>query len=228
LHSTVRDTFDEVASEYDELKLRFIPGYRQVQEMALRYAESGGAARVLELGCGTGEWAAKFFQKHPGAEYSAIEFSENMRELAAARLAAHGDRVRLIDQDLNSPLPKGAFDLVVSFFAIHHVEDKERLFREVFDRLCPGGRLIFADITVAADPDLERAFLDGWIAFMRESGLEEERIAGVLEDHRQNDLPEPSAQLLRYLQTAGFALAEVIWSLEKFVVFFAGKRETPA
>ena len=49
-----RDTFDRLASEYDELKLRVIPGYRQVQDLALRYASAHFNRRVLELGCGTG------------------------------------------------------------------------------------------------------------------------------------------------------------------------------
>jgi tRNA (cmo5U34)-methyltransferase len=223
MDSTVRDTFDELASEYDELKLKIIPGYRQVQEVALRESALEGTDRVLELGCGTGEWAEMFLERHPNAEYQAIEFSAKMRELAAARFAALGDRVEIIDQDLNSPLPGGAFDLVVSFFAIHHVEDKERLFRELFDRLRPGGRLIFADITIAADPDLEQSFLDGWVAFMRESDLEEERIAGVLGDHRENDLPEPAERQLVYLRSVGFAPAEVIWSRGKFVLMCAKK-----
>jgi tRNA (cmo5U34)-methyltransferase len=220
--STVRDTFDRLASEYDELKLRIIPGYRKIQEMALRY--STGATRVLELGCGTGEWAAMFLEKNPDAEYHAIEFSAKMRELAAARLSAHGNRFRLIDQDLNAPLPAGPFDVVVSFFAIHHVDDKGRLFREVFDRLSPGRGLVFADITVAADPDLESLFLDGWIDFMRQAGLEEERIPHVLDDHRRNDLPEPVAQLLSSLRAAGFETVEVVWSWEKFALLYARKR----
>jgi tRNA (cmo5U34)-methyltransferase len=221
MDSTVRDTFDRLASEYDELKLRIIPGYRRIQEMALRYCT--GATRVLELGCGTGEWAAKFLEKNPDAEYHAIEFSAKMRALAAARLSAHGDRFRLIDQDLNAPLPAGPFDLVVSFFAIHHVEDKGRLFREVFECLSPGRRLVVADVTVAAVPDLESSFLDGWITFMREAGLEEERIPRVLDDHRQNDLPVPVAQLLSSLRNAGFETAEVVWSWEKFALLYARK-----
>ncbi len=221
MDSSVRDTFDRLASEYDELKLRIIPGYRQVQEMVLRYAALTPPHRVLELGCGTGEWAGLFLERHPVARYTAIEFSAKMRELAGARLARCGGRFRLIDQDLNTPLPAGPFDCVVSLFAIHHVENKERLFCEAFDRLSPGGRLIFADITVAADSDLERAFVDGWIAFMRDAGLEEERIAGVLDDHRTNDLPEPCERQLAALRAAGFARAEVIWSWEKFALFYA-------
>jgi ubiquinone/menaquinone biosynthesis C-methylase UbiE len=224
MDSTVRDTFDRLASEYDELKLKIIPGYREIQELVLGH--SGSADSVLELGCGTGEWAAMFLERHPEAEYSAIEFSEQMRSLAATRLDAHGDRFQLIDQNLDSPLPEGGIDLVVSFFAIHHVQDKARLFSEVFDRLRPQGRLIFADITVAAEPELEQQNLDDWIAFMRDSGLEEEQIPYVLDDHRDNDLPETVARQLEFLESAGFADAEVAWSRGKYVMIVASKGET--
>jgi ubiquinone/menaquinone biosynthesis C-methylase UbiE len=78
-----RDTFDRLASEYDELKLRVIPGYHQVHDLALRYASAHRSQRVLELGCGTGEWASAFFRNHPEADYVAIEFSSNMRDLAS-------------------------------------------------------------------------------------------------------------------------------------------------
>src|SRR5215470_4137475 len=123
----VRAAFDRLAAEYDELKLRVIPGYRQVQDLALRYASANPRQRVLELGCGTGEWASVFFRNHPGAEYVAVEFSPNMRRLASTRLSAYSTRLQLLDQDLNASLPEGPFDLIVSFFAIHHVENKQRL-----------------------------------------------------------------------------------------------------
>jgi tRNA (cmo5U34)-methyltransferase len=221
--SDVRDTFDRLAHEYDDLKLRVIPGYRQIQDLALRYASASPRRRVLELGCGTGEWASAFLANQQAVEYVAVEFSSNMRDLASTRLASLGARVRLLDQDLNASLPEGPFDLVVSFFAIHHVEDKRRLVENVFASLAAGGVLLYADITIAPDPELERSFLDGWVAFMQEAGLEPERIPYVLADHRENDLAEPAATQLSYLRAAGFAPADVIWSREKFAVFYAVK-----
>jgi tRNA (cmo5U34)-methyltransferase len=218
-----RDTFDRLASEYDELKLRVIPGYRQVQELALRYASAHPSQRVLELGCGTGEWASAFFRSHPEADYVAVEFSPNMRDVAATRLAAHRTRLQLLDQDLSASLPEGPFDLVVSFFAIHHVENKQRLVHDVFASLASGGVFIYADITIAPDPVLERSFLDGWVGFMRGAGLDPERIPHVLANHREHDIAESSSTQLSYLRAAGFAPAEVIWSWEKFAVFYATK-----
>jgi tRNA (cmo5U34)-methyltransferase len=219
----VRDTFDRLASEYDELKLRVIPGYRQVQDLALRYATAMSRTRVLELGCGTAEWAARFIRSHPTATYVGVEFSPKMLEVASRRLESHGTRVELHDQDLNASLPAGPFDLVVSFFAIHHVENKQRLVEEVFASLVSGGLFLYADITVAADPALERAFQQGWVAFMLDAGLDPERIPYVLADHRDNDLAEVSSTQLSYLQAAGFTPAEIIWCWEKFAVFYGAK-----
>lgn len=225
MRSDVRDTFDRLAAEYDELKVRVIPGYRLVQDLALRYASSnsGPGQRVLELGCGTGEWASSFLRAHPEGEYLAIEFSSHMRDLASARLASYGTRCRLLDRDLDNSLPEGPFNLVVSFFAIHHVENKQRLITDVFGRLARGGLFLYADITVAPDAELERSFLDGWVAFMRHAGLEDERIPHVLADHREHDMAESAAAQLSFLRAAGFAPAEVIWSWEKFALFYAAK-----
>ena len=98
----VRDTFDRLASEYDELKLRVIPGYRQIQDLALRYANAIPRKHVLELGCGTAEWASTFLRSHPTANYVAVEFSPKMRDCASMRLESHCPRVQLLDQDLNN------------------------------------------------------------------------------------------------------------------------------
>jgi hypothetical protein len=116
----------------------------------------------------------------------------------------------------------------VSFVAIHHVENKQRLVHDIFASLASGGVFLYADITIAPDSGLERSFLDGWVAFMRGAGLDPERIPYVLADHREHDIAESSSAQLSYLRAAGFAPAEVIWSWEKFAVFYAAKPNAAA
>jgi tRNA (cmo5U34)-methyltransferase len=226
-NSSVRETFDQLAAEYDAIKLRVIPGYREVQALVERYAAvpDRARARVLELGLGTGEWAKRLLECHPNLDFEGVDFSEQMRNIAGRRLEPFRDRVQLHGSDLDDMLPRGAFDLVVSFFALHHVRDKRRLVGEVAARLMKGGRFLWADITRAATPALEQLFMDDWVAFMREAGLQEEEIQNVLRDHRENDLPETVESQLRYLQGAGFDPATVAWCHGKFVLFF-GRRST--
>jgi SAM-dependent methyltransferase len=223
--SSVRESFDRLAGEYDAIKLRVIPGYREVQALVDRYAgvPEHAPARILELGCGTGEWVARFLGGHPNARFEGVEFSEQMRGIASRRLGPFGDRVRLHDADLNDGLPRGCFDLVVSFFAIHHVRDKGRLVGEVAARLVDRGRFLWADIAMGATPAQEQLFRDDWVAFMRDAGGEEDGISQVLLDHRENDLAETVESQLAYMQRAGFDPATVVWSHGKFVLLF-GRR----
>ena len=55
---------------------------------------------------------------------------------------------------LENPLPSGPFDLVVSAFAIHHLDaaGKAALLRRVASALRPGGRLAYCDVVVARHP----------------------------------------------------------------------------
>ncbi|MGE0158233.1 MAG: class I SAM-dependent methyltransferase [Gemmatimonadales bacterium] len=98
--------------------------------------------RVLDLGCGDGRLLALVRLAHPEADGVAVDFSPAMIDAATTRFAADA-RVSLVQHDLNDPLPDlGAFDAVVSSFAIHHLPDprKHALYREIFRALTPGGR----------------------------------------------------------------------------------------
>jgi tRNA (cmo5U34)-methyltransferase len=221
--SSSRDTFDRLASEYDELKLRVVPGYREVQDLALRYASARPSQRVLELGCGTGEWASAFFRNHPEADYVAVEFSPKMRDLAATRLAAHRTRLQLLDQDLSAPLPEGPFDLVVSFFAIITLKTNSASSMMSSRLLC---RVACSSTRTSRLRQIQGSSDRSWTGgshSMRGAGLDPERIPHVLADHREHDIAESSSTQLSYLRAAGFAPAEVIWAWEKFAVFYATK-----
>ena len=83
--------------------------------------------------------------------------------LAAARerFAGQAD-VELVVHDLADPLPAlGRFDLVVSGFAIHHLEDasKRALFGEVLGMLRPGGPFLNLEHVASATTGLHAAFM---------------------------------------------------------------------
>ena len=95
---------------------------------------------MLDLGCGDGKLAAVVLEARPeAAEAICIDRSEPMLDLARQRFAGE-PRARLVEHDLDQPLPDlGPFDVVVSGFAIHHLEDerKQSLLAEVAARCDP-------------------------------------------------------------------------------------------
>jgi tRNA (cmo5U34)-methyltransferase len=118
--------------------------------------------RVLDLGTGDGYLMGMVRASRPGVSGIACDFSEEMLGRARSRFAVASE-IEVLRHDLDEPLPEawGEFDAVVSSFAIHHVVDarKRELFREVFDRLVPGGRFLDLDHVASPTPRLHEEFL---------------------------------------------------------------------
>jgi ubiquinone/menaquinone biosynthesis C-methylase UbiE len=92
--------------------------------------------RVLEVGCGRGE-TAEWISRETGAEIVALDQSERMVELTAARGidAVVGDVQALAFED-------GTFDCVLAAWMLYHLPDLDRGLGEIARVLRPGGRLV--------------------------------------------------------------------------------------
>jgi SAM-dependent methyltransferase len=114
---------------------RFAPG-PNVPQMAFEAVAEVAPRRVLEVGCGPGELAARF-QGELGADVVAIDISPRMVELARTRGvdARVGDVVDL-------PFAAGEFDCAVAAWMLYHVSDVDRALGELARVLRPGGRLV--------------------------------------------------------------------------------------
>jgi tRNA threonylcarbamoyl adenosine modification protein (Sua5/YciO/YrdC/YwlC family) len=143
--------FHFAPGSYLEMIRGDIPVYDQFQSR-LAEASGTGAARLLELGTGTGETAARLLERHPDAALVGLDESESM--LAAARERLPAERADLRVGRLQDPLPAGPFDVVASALCVHHLsaDEKRDLFARVREALTPGGRFVLADVVVPADP----------------------------------------------------------------------------
>ena len=147
--------------EFAQRYLSRADGYprRDEGERALLEFVPGDAARVLDLGTGDGRLLSLVLGD--GMRGVGLDVSPPMLRAAAERF---GDdpRVELLQHDLVEPLPAlGRFDVIVSSFAIHHLEDdrKRALYGEILDALEPGG--LFANLEHVASPSerLNLAFI---------------------------------------------------------------------
>ena len=159
-----------------------IPGYEELQEAVAAATAGIDAARVLELGTGTGETALRVRAAHPEANWVGIDASEAMLGRARERLPDADLRL----QRLEDELPAGPFDLVVSALAVHHLDGpgKRDLFSRVARVLRPGGEFVLGDVVVPAagkkgpieidwvmdTPDS----VDDQLAWLRDAGFEAE------------------------------------------------------
>jgi len=123
-----------------------IPGYDRLQQVLADSIADVPATAILDLGSGTGVTAQRVLSVHPGAALVGVDASEAM--LAHARELVPD--ATFVVSDLEAPLPAGPFDVVVSAFAVHHLDGaaKADLFARVAAVLAPGGRFALCDVVV--------------------------------------------------------------------------------
>jgi SAM-dependent methyltransferase len=98
-------------------------------------------AKVLDVGCGTGEITARLAEKFPKATFIGVDLEEPHLDRARERCAGFGDRVRFqVDDALDLSFDSGSFDLVVCRHLLQAVPDAKRVLTEIHRVLRPGGR----------------------------------------------------------------------------------------
>lgn len=165
---------------------------RRAGEQVLLEVLPPSPRRVLDLGCGDGRLAALVLEHRSTVEeVVAVDRSQPMLTRARERFSDDG-RVTVTDHDLQDSISAfGVVDLIISGFAIHHLENprKRSLFAEVASQLSPGG--VFANLEVvesatpqrhadflaaigrtADDPEDRLASIEDQLAWMREAGLD--------------------------------------------------------
>lgn len=119
----------------------------------LRFATLPDEAYVLEVGSGGGFNAEVMLDRFPRWRLVATDYDPDMVELCTKRLTRFGDRVEVRQADATQlSLPDDSFDMVVSVFVWHHVEDWRRATAECERVLRPGGRLLLVDFVAARLP----------------------------------------------------------------------------
>ncbi len=100
---------------------------------------AGLSGRVLEIGCGTG---SMFRYYGDDVELHGVEPEPDFLELALAKAEASGGRIRASQGDgMALAFPDESFDAVVLALVLCSVPSVDRVVREAFRVLRPGGRL---------------------------------------------------------------------------------------
>jgi tRNA (cmo5U34)-methyltransferase len=169
------------------------------------------AARVLDLGSGDGRLLGLLLLACPAARGVAVEFSPLMLERLLERFGGEG-RVRVVQHDLERPLPPlGAFDVIASSFAIHHLPHprKRALYQEVSAVLGPGGVFCNLEHVASPSPRAHRRFLGAL-------GITPE------EEDPSNKLLDVETQL-GWLREVGFEDVDCYWKWRELALLI-GKR----
>src|SRR4030095_11900013 len=137
--------------------------------------------RVLELGCGTGEWLSELASI--GCDVAGIDPSEKMLERARTKVG--GDLRRGSAEAF--PWSNPSFDLVICVNSLHHFASPIAAMREAFRMLRPAGKFL----SIGLDPHESAGRWYVYEFFPRSLAIDRERFAS-------------KSQRIHWLQSAGF------------------------
>jgi demethylmenaquinone methyltransferase / 2-methoxy-6-polyprenyl-1,4-benzoquinol methylase len=149
----MRDMFSTIAPKYDFITRVFSYGMDQRwKRLALRRALLPARPTVLDLACGTGDFAKLVTQQTPEAHVVAADLTEKMLRLSNLRQTVCADAASL-------PFASGCFDAVFVGYGLRNFPRLDATIEEVRRVLRPGGVLVSLDFFLPSRPWLRRLYL---------------------------------------------------------------------
>lgn len=186
-------------------------------------ASTPHARRLLDIGCGAGNYAIKLLQQLPNLDVTLIDLSLPMLERAKARVsAATSGAVETLQSDIrNVPLSAESFDVVLAAAVLHHLrtDDEWRVvFQSIFQALRPGGSFWVFDLVESSSPAIEALMRQRYGEYL--CGLKgtdyRDHVFAYIE---REDTPRPLLEQLDLLRSTGFVDVDVLHKNGCFAAF---------
>lgn len=212
----IRERFDNDVERFSNLETGQVATQDAPLVMGMISASAArvtpDAKRLLDLGCGAGNFSLKFSQVFALERVTLVDLSANMLDRAVERLGPTGAELRPMQCDVRDlELEESSVDVVVAAAVLHHLRTEAEwaaVFRNLYRVLRPGGSLWIWDLITHDIPGVEAEMRERWGAYLAGMKGEEYR------DHvfayvEYEDTPRSVAFQLHHLRGAGFQ-ADVI------------------
>ena len=215
--ASVREFFNELSSEYTGAIDRCAPRYREMLASLIEYLPDQQFARILDLGCGTGNLSEGILRAFPNAEVVLLDLSPNILKECRTRLdeaSLLSDRVQFVEADFSEYTPEPAsFDLIVSSIAIHHIPSAEKaaLFKRLYAGLKSQGVFSYCDQFAGATPHVYETHMQKWRRAALDMGSTEADWDMWMEHQNDHDYHDTLSDQIAWLNDAGFEGIDCPW-----------------
>ena len=214
----------EVTDCFDEMLERSIPGYKDMRELVTRlgcrYLQANTS--VMDIGCSSGNAIAPFIRKF-GYEYKYIllDTSEPMIEECKKRLGYVDARI----YDITKGLPDTKSSLILSILTLQFtpIEYRQKIVKEVYDRLVQGGAFIVVEKVLGNTEDIDSVFVDEYYQIKAENSYTQEQIAAKRKSLEGVLVPITAEWNEQMLKNTGFSKIDCFWRYLNFAGWIAIK-----
>ncbi|HEY4106460.1 MAG TPA: methyltransferase domain-containing protein [Polyangiaceae bacterium] len=147
---------------------------RQIVPPVTRYLRArekdAGAARILDVACGTGSALKQLALAHPAEKYWGLDLSPFYLQQARQKLAHVKDLSLVVENAEQMPFADASFDVACSIFLFHELPERARhnVLAEMRRVLKPGGLLVIEDAAQLVEATDLRVFLENFANSMNE------------------------------------------------------------
>ena len=164
----IRRTFTEIAGVYDRMNHILSLGLDRNWRRRAAHLVDGNPTSILDLACGTGDFAFALSNRFPEALITGIDLTPAMLDLA--RRKNHSSNITFLEADAGNlqpfnPSTLQPFNLVSCAFGFRNFTDKQAALRNVRQLIAPCGQLLVLEFFRPANV-LLRTLTDLWLLIL--------------------------------------------------------------
>lgn len=220
----------ETASVFDDMLLRSVPFYTEIQRMIGEIVPDFAAegTNVYDLGCSTCNAFVVLDKLLPkGVRFVGVDFSREMLQQGRDKLAERkmGRDFELVLADLNDGVQVTNASAAILNLTLQFVRPLRRppLIRGIADGMNKGGCLIVVEKVITKDPTLNRLFIKYYYAFKQRNGYSDLEIAQKREALENILVPFQLKENIELLLNNGFSQVDVFFKWYNFCGLVAVK-----
>ncbi len=220
-----------VARVFDDMVNRSVPFYGEIQrmmaELAADHAKEG--ADVYDLGCSTGTTMIGMdTMVQQDIRFIGIDDSQEMLDKCKSKLMELGFSrpYELRCADLGQGVKISNASVVVLCLTLQFVRPiyRERLLKDIYDGLNPGGVLILVEKILAEESNFNRDFINYYYNYKRRNNYSEMEISQKREALENVLVPYKLTENISLLRDKGFNHCEVFFKWYNFAGLIAVKK----
>ncbi|UXX80893.1 DNA (cytosine-5-)-methyltransferase [Reichenbachiella carrageenanivorans] len=222
---------NEVATVFDDMASRSIPGYESIQEDVARIVQQFAKpnTNIYDLGCSTATTLLNIEKLvDDKTNLIGIDESADMLEQAMKKIVKHSSRVKVLSNDLvhNQTVSNASVVLMLWVLMFVRPIHRKHVIQKIYDGLVPGGILILTEKILGETAQTNKLFMDNYYCYKKKQGYSEDEILNKRLALENVLVPFKNSENLELLDM--FDHVEPFYKDKQFVGYLAIKSDLPS